>query len=253
MLADDVYLDALADDAAALAGDVLPDLDAPVPTCPGWTVADLLGHLGGIHRWATALVTAPSDVRVRRRDTPPPPEGPAVVDWCAESVAGSVTALRGVDLDGSAMTWDGPHPRRWWLRRLTHETAVHRVDLRGALGVGGAAPPAPEGDLAVDAVDEWLEVFLPARLTVEDLARSEGSIHLHRTDGDGDRTTSGEWLLTVAGGTLTVTRTHAKGDVAARGPAATIALVVWRRAPIDDLEVFGDRDLLERLLDAARF
>jgi hypothetical protein len=29
--------------------------------------------------------------------------------------------------------------------------------------------------------------------------------------------------------------------------------VVWRRAPIDDLEVFGDRDLLERLLDAARF
>ena len=42
----DGYVDAVADssrrlaDAAAAAG-----VDAPVPTCPGWTVADLLEHL----------------------------------------------------------------------------------------------------------------------------------------------------------------------------------------------------------------
>ena len=24
-----------------------------VPTCPGWSVADLLAHLGATHRWAT--------------------------------------------------------------------------------------------------------------------------------------------------------------------------------------------------------
>ena len=30
--------------------------DAPVPTCPGWTVRDLLAHQGMVHRWATAVV-----------------------------------------------------------------------------------------------------------------------------------------------------------------------------------------------------
>lgn len=253
MLADEVYLTALADHAVALARVGRPDLAASVPTCPGWTVADLLGHLGGIHRWATALVTAPPDVRVRRRDTPAPPEGPPVVEWCAEAVAGSADALRRVDLDGQAMTWAGPRPRRWWLRRLTHETGVHRVDLDGALGDVGGGRPALDGHLAVDAVDEWLEVFVPAGLTADDLARSEGSIHLHRTDADDDDPVPGEWLLTVAEGRVTVERIHAKGDVAARGPAVTIALVLWHRAPLDDLEVFGDRARLEQLLDAVRF
>ena len=32
-------------------------LSDPVPTCPDWTVADLIGHLGGTHRWATAIVS----------------------------------------------------------------------------------------------------------------------------------------------------------------------------------------------------
>ena len=30
--------------------------EAPVPTCPGWTVRDLLAHQGMVHRWATAVV-----------------------------------------------------------------------------------------------------------------------------------------------------------------------------------------------------
>jgi len=30
--------------------------DTPVPTCPGWTVRDLVRHLGGIHAWATIFV-----------------------------------------------------------------------------------------------------------------------------------------------------------------------------------------------------
>lgn len=252
MLADDAYVDALAADAEALARLRPLDLGAAVPACPDWTVADLLGHLGGVHRWATALVTAPPDVRVRRRDLDPPPGGEAVVAWCAEAVAGSLDALRTADLDGEAMTWAGPQPRRWWLRRLVHETAVHRVDL--AQAIGERVPTLP-GDLAVDAVDEWLDVFLPVRLTGDDLGSLEGTVHLHHTDGpaaDAPATT-GEWLLTMTAGSLAIERTHAKGDVAARGPATAIALVLWHRAPLDELEVFGDRDLLERLLDLSRF
>ena len=30
--------------------------DLPVPTCPGWTVSDVLGHVGGAHRWCLSVV-----------------------------------------------------------------------------------------------------------------------------------------------------------------------------------------------------
>ncbi|MEU9007352.1 maleylpyruvate isomerase N-terminal domain-containing protein, partial [Streptomyces sp. NPDC048551] len=30
--------------------------EAPVPTCPGWRVSDLLRHTGAVHRWATGFV-----------------------------------------------------------------------------------------------------------------------------------------------------------------------------------------------------
>ena len=32
-------------------------LSDPVPTCPDWTVRQLVEHLGGVHRWAAAIVT----------------------------------------------------------------------------------------------------------------------------------------------------------------------------------------------------
>src|SRR5207245_2117029 len=53
------YLDAVRSnaalmvDAAAKAG-----VDAPVPTCPEWTVADLAGHQGRVFRWMSAMVEA---------------------------------------------------------------------------------------------------------------------------------------------------------------------------------------------------
>ncbi len=41
--------------AAAVAG---ADPDGTVPTCPDWTVRDLVRHMGGVHRWATGFVRA---------------------------------------------------------------------------------------------------------------------------------------------------------------------------------------------------
>src|ERR1700752_1604641 len=31
-------------------------MGAPVPSCPGWAVRDLLKHTGYVHRWATGIV-----------------------------------------------------------------------------------------------------------------------------------------------------------------------------------------------------
>src|SRR5579871_870983 len=49
MLDKATYLDAFHREAAALAAAARGGLDAPVPSCPGWTVATLLGHLTGIY------------------------------------------------------------------------------------------------------------------------------------------------------------------------------------------------------------
>ena len=73
------------------------------------------------------------------------------------------------------------------------------------------------------------------------------SIHFHATDAEG------EWLLRFEGGQLTVSGEHAKGDVAARGPAEQLLLLGWNRAPVSAVDTFGDAALLERFLAAATF
>src|SRR5438270_13858003 len=75
------------------------DLTVPVPSCPGWNAGQLLRHLGGGQRWATALVRArtaqeyPEDFRDLSAYTA---EDPAVVGpWLAEGAARLADALRG--------------------------------------------------------------------------------------------------------------------------------------------------------------
>jgi len=54
------YTGAIRANAAALAdAATLVGPDAKVPTCPAWTVRDLVQHLGGVHRWATGIVGTP--------------------------------------------------------------------------------------------------------------------------------------------------------------------------------------------------
>ncbi len=70
-----------------------------------------------------------------------------------------------------------------------------------------------------------------------------GSVHLHCTDVDG------EWIVAADDdGADVVTREHAKGDAAVRGPAHDLLMVLWRRRPLDTVEVFGDRAVAERLI-----
>src|SRR5437763_885044 len=62
MLAYSTYRDAFHRDAAALAAAARRGLAAPVPSCPGWTVATLVTHLTGIYAHRIKLV------RVRARE-----------------------------------------------------------------------------------------------------------------------------------------------------------------------------------------
>jgi uncharacterized protein (TIGR03083 family) len=136
-------------------------LDAPVAACPGWTLADLAGHMGYIHRWArlAALTSAPPD----QTAIEPPPSGEqmtsdALADWIDAGIEALVPVLAGLDPD--AETWHPfpiPKVAAVWPRRQAHETQVHAWDAEHA--VGATSPLQPE--IAFDGIAEYFQVIAP--------------------------------------------------------------------------------------------
>ena len=124
---------------------------------------------------------------------------------------------------------------------MAHESVVHRYDTEHA--VGQATPI--DSDVAADGVDELISVGLQYSTNPKkEFVYPSGSLHLHRTDGEG------EWLLRVEEGELIVTREHAKGDVAVRGAAPDLLLYMWGRGG-QDLEIFGDEALADAWANVA--
>ncbi|MGH9231596.1 MAG: maleylpyruvate isomerase family mycothiol-dependent enzyme, partial [Acidimicrobiales bacterium] len=77
-------------------------------------------------------------------------------------------------------------------------------------------------------------------------SENEGkTLHLHATDVGGAEAGEGEWLVTLDPAGMTVEHRHARGDVAVRGTASDLLLLLWNRVGADRCEVFGDADLLE--------
>jgi uncharacterized protein (TIGR03083 family) len=225
------FIEALNRDGHGLSVAARHDPTAAIPACPGWNVDDLLRHIGGAHHRTAIIVgerrTAPPD-----RSEYAPPHGNAL-GWYEAGLANLLDVFRATDPDQECWTFVGPRPARFWLRRMAHETAIHRLDAEQATGGVHAFDAA----FAVDGVSEGLEMGSFHAHPDDD---SPGTVHLHATDVEG------EWLVTF-GERLKVTEGHAKGDAAVRGPAEHLYRWVWGRAPQDGLEVFGDQAAVDRL------
>ncbi|UDY37690.1 maleylpyruvate isomerase family mycothiol-dependent enzyme [Dermatobacter hominis] len=227
----------LRNDSARITELIVTDLSAPVPSCPGWTLRDLVEHLGGVHRWARECVeTGAPPARARATDPlsePPPEEADALARWFGDGAIGLANALDAAPLD--APTWTPfpiPDPTiAVWLRRQTHETALHRWDAEAAV----ASPREMDPALAADGVDEYLEVIVPRKVERDGIVLPPGSAHLHCTD------TPGEWTVEVVDGEYVLDRSHRKGDAAIRGTAEHLLLRLWGRdIPDGSIEVIGD-------------
>jgi uncharacterized protein (TIGR03083 family) len=238
----ETYLELIRRESDALLAAAGDQLAVDVPSCPGWTMERLVGHVGRVYRWTAGWVLSGESTEVDRA-----PKGEAVLAWTETGRDQVLRTLQEVDLSGRTATWAGEQPAMFWPRRMAVETALHRWDAENA--AGGDAQPV-DAALAVDAVDELLAVLLPQRKgdSIQALGATGSSLHLHATD------VTGEWLVTFTGPPehLQVEREHAKGDVAARGTASDLLLVLNNRVPLDRLDVFGDRGLLERWADHVR-
>jgi uncharacterized protein (TIGR03083 family) len=208
-----------------------------IASCPDWDIDDLLWHLTEVHWfWRRVVEVRATDWRdVGELARPAAADLPAMY---RDGLASVVAVLRATDPATAVWTWSKQHDVAFIVRRMAHETAVHRWDADLAAAADGARPTI-DAALASDGIDEFLEHFLRPR----EGARLTGSVHLHCGD------VAGEWLVVPdADGAPVVTREHAKGDAAMRGTASDLLLALWRRIPLDDVEVIGDRAAAESLV-----
>ena len=252
------HLEILRTEGARIAALPVDALNEAIPTNPEWDIERLVRHVGKVHRWCTAALALPADAAMA--DTGPIdglPKGPDCLPAYAEAHHALVAAIEASDPDDAKVTFMGPGDVAWWTRRQALEVVVHRVDAQDAVAVaGGPSVDAIDVDAAADGIDEWARFFLAVRwsqrfgaLPAELVGRS---IHIHGTD-DPDPIDGAEWLLAFGPDGIDVTATHAKGDVALRGSTHDLLLTLWRRRPLDTLDVIGDADLAAQVLDLARF
>lgn len=180
------------------------DLDAPVPSCPGWTLADLAAHVGGVHAWATHAIVHGTP---EGEEPPAPPTG--LADWYRGHAAHLVDALSARPADAPAWTF-GPEPRTaaFWRRRQVHEVSMHTWDALASQGAVGLLDPA----LAWDGVDEVATMFYPRQVRLGRTEPLPGTLRLSATD-------------------LARTIDLGEGPVhEVAAPAADLLLLLWHRA-----------------------
>ncbi|MEU4896922.1 maleylpyruvate isomerase family mycothiol-dependent enzyme [Streptomyces sp. NPDC044780] len=215
--------------AAAAAG-----VDAPVPTCPGWRVRDLLEHLGGVHLWATRFVAEGLAERVPAPAAPELDEA-GLVAWYRECHRALVDTLTAADPEVKCFTFlPAPSPLEFWARRQAHETAVHRVDAEAARG-GDFSRCTPE--FAADGVDELLIGF-------HSLARSRVRTEVPRTLRVSASDRDAVWTIRLSEDVPRIERGgEGAADCELGGPAHDLYLALWNRLPITALSVAGDAEL----------
>src|SRR4051795_5546983 len=216
-------------------------LDTAVAPCPGWTVRDVLGHLGGVHRWAASYVEgARTETPGREDGLAQPPGDDELLEWFREGHTHLVKVLEAADDTIECWTFlPAPFPRAFWARRQAHETTVHHADVAGAAG----EPVSVDTALAVDGIDELLLGFF-SRRRGRLLADPGVTLGVRVTDaGESDA-----WTVRVGPQGREVDRGSGHGDLVVSGRASDVYLFLWNRTGTDNVELTGD----ERVLDIWR-
>jgi uncharacterized protein (TIGR03083 family) len=241
------YLEAIAANSERFAAAVrAAGYEARVPTCPEWTVTNLVEHQSGVHRWVTMLFELEAQEMPNREEVPRPPEGANWLEWFEAGVPLLLGALEQAGPDHPIWNWNagGPDDSSFWPRRMAHEIVIHRADAESAAGWDSVVEPA---ELAADGIDEYLGFVDARRRYSEGGLGVEGTFHFHATD------TPGEWLVEITKDSVTVSREHAKAPVAVRGPAGPLELFLYNRGSADGLEILGDAALVDAWRDKIRF
>lgn len=226
--------------------------DTAVPSCPGWSVADLTWHLLEVqYFWAsiaTDLLPSPETIADLVR-----PADDALVELFEQQTDRLIDALAKHDPDDVCWSWhDAGHSIGWIRRRQAHEALIHRVDAELAAG----QPFSVDPKLAADGVDEILTVMLDAThlpdwatfhpdgstAVIEIDETTSWAINLGRFTGTSQA--SGNSYDDVA---LALTDSVGAPSAVLRGSPGDVDLWLWGRGPMDGIEVTGDSNIATRI------
>jgi len=242
----DARVDALAAQGARLATVASEaGLEAAVPTCPGWTVRDVLAHVGGVHRWAAAHVAGarsePLSSEERRAAFHAPPDG-SLLDWYAAGHTALVAVLR--DAGPERPCWSflpGPTGSAFWARRQVHETAIHRADVESATGTRTSI----DGWLAADGIDELVRGFFSRP---QSRLRADPAVTLAIRCVD----VPGEWTVRAGPDASSGSLGASAADCIVTALANDCYELLWNRRDAAGLAVDGDATVLDTWRSLAR-
>lgn len=218
------------------------DWSRPVPDCPGWTSADLVGHMGAILGWMAKIVTTGGAVPRRDREVPPADHG-SLATWYSAHLDRTLSILAAPAAEAPAWTFSSLGDQRvsWWRRRVAVELAIHRWDAQHAAGPGTARPAALDGNVAAAGIEEFLTEFLPGLLSQPGLDGLTGCLHLHATDG------ATEWWVSLDDKERAVAVPgHRKAGTAIRATRSDLLLWLTNRQQPAALEITGSPELAAR-------
>src|SRR5205823_1469692 len=168
------YVEAVASNSALLADAARRGLKEPVPTCPGWSVATLVAHIGEVQRyWAHQIRTraqAPLDLPETAYDACPGlrhwyqaaergnPDlaaiPPRLIEWFEGATEELVAAFREVEPEEAVWHWSGDNRAITHMRNQAMEATVHRWDAQNAHRATTPIDPL----IALDGVEQHFEV-----------------------------------------------------------------------------------------------
>jgi uncharacterized protein (TIGR03083 family) len=207
--------------------------DAPVPTCPGWTVTSLAEHVGQTLHWVAEIVerriTDPAELPAEVAELPADPgTWPA---WLSGAAARAAGACSGEALAAPVFNAAGDDRTgaRFWLDSLLNEAVVHGFDAAAAAGH-----------------DHYVDTDVAAALITNHLAMlTSPTWTARRPDSAAALRGTGQtllWLATDEPGLEWRLERHPGGarrqpgggtaDVTVQGPAKSLLLVLTRRLPL---------------------
>lgn len=225
------------------------DLDVRVPSCPDWSLRDLVEHLTEVQRfWAAAVAAGPSEKPPTPTPTPESESAPAPVDdtsptglleGSAAATQELVAALRAAGPGTGCWAWwggsDVPMTSGAVARHQVQEAAVHAFDAQLATGTPRRVPMV----VAIDGIAEFIGI---SHGTAGPWPHEPARIGLHAAEGESwvlDLTASGSHVL--GGRPATATGLH--------GSASDLLLTLHGRLSPNSLRIQGDRAVVENLLN----
>lgn len=247
------YLDHLARESARFAqavGEV--PADTAVPSCPDWTAADLLWHLGQVQWFWGTVVRDRLDGGAAQALIP---DRPATWTGLQEFYHAASREL-GLQLaaatpDTPAWTWAQDQTVGFIRRRQAHEALIHRIDAE--LTAGCRTPMVPP--LSADGVDEALRIMYgggpewasftprggqPVRIQATDTGQSWlAALGRFAGTDPGDQTSFDELGMQIAD-----SDSGAEAATTISGDAADLNCWLWHRPPLGAVDRAGDAEAL---------